>query len=457
MKTKVVLAFLVLALTACGIIPAPTSTSMLHPSTATFTFTPEPPKITETATLSTPQEPPACTFPLPQTTIEEAKPEEYSFSEPRIVATSDSGIEIVEWLPNSQRILITRRINGTTKQNIELFNPQTGESNIYVIGNNSLRPVWIERLVSIIYSDSQLISTPIYINGMVDPTSVVVRQRLWLTNGNADIALLLEDIQRTGSNVPHEWVTSNLIVQSNGSRIAYLKNNGELPWRLYSRAISQDGLKSEKLSLIQGVYGGEGVWIESEKMTWRADTSQIFFYSSASPTNHTFVFDIDTDQICSLSFGGWVYFARWSPNGRYLAVIKSAGSKFPLHKNYYLVVLDTTTGKQYSLDSTKIGLAETNECCMHIVDFTWAPDSSHLALIGTADFSGTGTRVRHDRLYLFDFLSGEVENLFPSYLLISNIAGTGLAWSPDGTKLLATCPTESEGRLCLIPVQVGGQ
>ena len=388
--------------------------------------------------------------------MEESKPEEYTFSEPKVVSYSRALIEIIEWLPDSQRVLITRSIPDTSNENIELFNPQTGEIHIYALraGNILFRPAWMEKMKSIIYSDWFLTSSPTYDNGMAVPSSIVGRQQLRITNGNPANAQIIEDVQYSRAHVPHEWVTSSIAVKPDGSQIVYLKSTGDLPWRLYSRMISQDGLKSEQQSAIQGNYGGEGVWLEeSNKMSWRAGTSQIFFYSYASATNQTFLLDIDSAQVCTLNFGGWVYMARWSPSGRYLAVIKADGPRHPISSRD-LVVLDTATGILYPIDSTKVDPPEMKDCCMHFIkDITWAPDNRHLAIIGDADFSGTGNHIYHDTLYLVDFLSGQVDNLFPSYLMIANHSGASLAWSPDGTKLLATCPIETEGRLCLISVQ----
>jgi hypothetical protein len=71
----------------------------------------------------TPQRPPQCTFPLAQTTTTESTPEEYTFSESQVVLTADGSIiEIVEWLPDNQRVLITQEIRDNTQQTIELYN-----------------------------------------------------------------------------------------------------------------------------------------------------------------------------------------------------------------------------------------------------------------------------------------------------------------------------------------------
>jgi hypothetical protein len=111
-------------------------------------------------------------------------------------------------------------------------------------------------------------------------------------------------------------------------------------------------------------------------------------------------------------------------------------------------------GDLHKIDTAKINppnLAHT------IGDLSWAPDNHHLAIIEVAYAASTSPPPSIDRLYLVDFLSGEVSNPFPAYQFNTGWWGTGLAWSPDGSKIIAKCPTENEGRLCLVPVQTGSK
>ncbi|RMF40878.1 MAG: hypothetical protein D6755_13065 [Anaerolineae bacterium] len=51
----------------------------------------------------------------------------FQFSEPRVVLTHTSAIGIAGWLPDDQRLLITKDIPGTNRQAVETVNTQTGE------------------------------------------------------------------------------------------------------------------------------------------------------------------------------------------------------------------------------------------------------------------------------------------------------------------------------------------
>ncbi len=446
---------LTLLLAACGpLTPMPTITPSATASVPSSTPTLPP---TETPTPA-PQQPPACTFPLAQTTMEESKPEQYTFSEPEGLPNSSALINIIEWLPDSQKVLITRDISNTTNENIELFNPQTGETHIYAVrkANMWFPPLWIEKLKSVIYSDILIISSSYDNNGKVISSSIVEKHQVRLSRGNPNNTQIFEDVQYSPAIMPHEWIISSLAVNPNSSQIVYLKSNGEQPYQLYSRLISNETLEAEQQSKIQWINSGERSPFEVPyKMSWRTNSSQTFFYSPGSFTNQTLLLDNDSGQVCTLSLGGWVYVARWSPNGRYLAAITSKGSHYPLSENYDLVVLDMASGILYPIDSTKVGPPEMKDCCRHIIsEITWAPDNRHLAIVGTATFSGTANNTYKPiaTLYLVDFLSGKVDNPFPQYEFNPNL-GSGLAWSPDGLKLLATCSTETKNGLCLVPVQ----
>jgi len=48
-----------------------------------------------------------------------------------VVLTHTSAVGIAGWLPDGERLLITRDIPGTNRQSIETFNTRTGEIQIY--------------------------------------------------------------------------------------------------------------------------------------------------------------------------------------------------------------------------------------------------------------------------------------------------------------------------------------
>jgi len=391
---------------------------------------------------------PICTFPLQQTVMVESPPEKYTFAEPKVVFTDELQPEIVDWLPDSQNAIIMPKtlidlgINGY-QETIELFNPETQKIQIYAIRRDSEgMPAWNPELNAIVYPNTKII---------VNDTDILKSQffsQLKISYGNPDETQLLVD----------DLLAHSITVKPDGSQIIYYKNDEELVNKFFSRMIFDGSLQAEKLLSIN-LAQDEIYSVNTYETVWRLGTSQMFFYSNVSPTDQAILFDINYGRPpCTISFNGWVYFARWSPNGKYLAVIKSPSSHTSLWASYNLSILDGLTGNFYQIDSKKMVPEEMKECCRHIVsNFSWAPDNRHLIVMGTADFAGTGEHNPINKLYLVDSISGDVDDLFPSYKFNIAWKGTGLAWSPDGLKLLADCPTEEQGQLCLFAVKSTAQ
>ncbi len=385
---------------------------------------------------------PICSFPLQQTAMVESPPEKYTFVEPKVVFTDENQPKIVDWLPDSQNVIIMQKtlidigINGY-QETIELFNPETQKIQIYAMRRDGEgMPAWNPELNAIVYPDTKII---------VNDTDILKSQffsQLKISYGNPDETQLLAD----------DLLAHSITVKPDGSQIVYYKNDKELVNKFFSHMIFDGSLQAEKLIPVNLVQD-ETYSVNTYETVWRLGTSQMFFYSKVSPTDHTILFDVNYGQACKISFNGWVYFARWSPNGRYLAVIKSPSPQSSTWADYNLSVLDGLTGNFYQIDEKKLAPAEMKDWRHIVSNFSWAPDNRHLIVMGTADFIGTGEHNYVNKLYLVDFISGGVDNLFPSYEFNIAWKGTGLAWSPDGLKLLADCPTEEQGRLCLFAVK----
>ena len=382
---------------------------------------------------------PICTFPLQQTVVVESHPEKYTFAQPKVVFTDELQPEIVDWLPDSQNVIVMPKklidlgLNGY-QETIELFNPETQKTRIYAIRREGQGlPAWNSELNAIVYPDTKII-----VNGS-DVRNAQFFSQLKVSFGNPDTTQLLAD----------DLLAHSITVRPDGSQIVYYKNDKELANKFFSSMISDGSLQAEKLLSVH-LAQDEIYSVNTYNTVWRLGTSQMFFYSNVSLTDQTILFDVNYGQSCTISFNGWVYFARWSPNGRYLAVIKSPSSHSSGWADYNLSVLDGLSGNFYQIDAKKVVPAEMKDCCRHMVsNFSWAPDNRHLLVMGTADIVGTGEHNPINKLYLVDFISGDVDDLFPSYKFNIAWKGTGLAWSPDGLKLLADCPTEKQGRLCL--------
>jgi Tol biopolymer transport system component len=368
-----------------------------------------------------------------------------------VVKTAPKGnsYEIVSWLPDNQQVLIVEDLRGSYVQNnsnspqesINLYNTEKNEVKVYAIpqgiGNT---PSWSSALNAVVY--------PVMHYYDIDRKnqSYKFTHQIWVSYGNPDNVQLLKE------NLSRQILVT---VKPDGSQFVYSENDGEALSQLYIRSVSHGVLGAEQLLPVDVPhvkYAGQSM---NYTMIWRPNTSQLFFYSSyANTTNLTFLLDINGRKSCALDFDGWVYFARWSPNGRYLAVVKSVGPNNPLWVNYDLNVLDTMTGELHKVNSAKIDPPHL----AHLVsDLSWAPDNHHLAIIEDAYATSTSPPPSIDRLYLVDIISGEVSNPFPDYQFNIGWWGTGLAWSPDGSKILIRCPTHEVDKICLVPVHISGK
>ena len=191
----------------------------------------------------------------------------------------------------------------------------------------------------------------------------------------------------------------------------------------------------------------------SYKMAWQPNTSLIFLYSDGNIRldGYTFILDANTGQVCELNLGGWALKARWSPDGRYLAIIRTH-DHFPISLSD-LAVLDSVTGKVY----TVIVTSQKENGNHYVEEIAWAPDNRQLLVVGSFFPYTTQSADEQSRLYLVDFISGQSDDILPTYPFYAASSKSNLVWSPDGSKVLVRCPTAADERICFILVQRSGQ
>ena len=405
-------------------------------------------------------QPPPCTFPLEQTIAKGLPQENYTFSEPKVVLTNVQAIlHLIEWLPDNQQILLTRdNLNDQSRindQTLELFNPQTGTIQEYATRKTTLDnpPTWVADLNAVVYPETTLLSSTI-INGMRTSPYVIQRQLLF-SRGDPAHAQMLEDAQQTVDYVS----AFSVVAKPDASEIAYFNN---IDKQLYRQKVSKGSLETLPPVPFDPIQWGAP--LVSLQMSWRPGTSQVFVYNfsnSRSIPSHTFLLDTDTGQVCGVDMfvnnvehDNSVVLARWSQDGRYLAVIIWDAYQEPNS----LVILDTTSGKLYEIRAEDLTPPETDGL-RRINDIAWSPDNRHLvALTQVLDLSLAQTvnqsYFKFSGLFLADFLSGQSIPISPSnQKLGSSFGKTNLLWSDDGLQLLVNCAANGADRLCLISVQ----
>ncbi|MBI5297052.1 MAG: hypothetical protein HY869_16360 [Chloroflexi bacterium] len=382
-----------------------------------------------------PQQPPACTFPLAQTTTEESTSQKYTFFNPQVVYTpnpNDSDVEIVDWLPDNQQVLIVQNIKGVPQQKIELFDSETGERKVYATREQTEQPPsWNQESEAVIYPVKHIIA---FKNNIPETT-----RQVWVSHGNPDAAQML------ANNLPQFAV----VVKPGNGQIAYFSNK-----QISKKNEVMQSMASAPFDLEQWNYRNlkSGIFPLMYDMTWRPGSSQVFLYTFADgDPGYTFLLDVDSGEICELNLDGWAVTARWSPNGRYLAIDRSQSTDRPVNPTV-LTVLDTVTGNIY----TPKVISQELDGERNIVGLAWGPDNRHLIVLGALlpSRSCVSDCYPDVRLYLVDFLSGQVDAVLPDSKFVINDMGTNLAWSPNGSKIVALC---WPGLLCNASVQINGQ
>jgi len=436
--------------------------------------TPAPPLPTVAVNAPAPKQPPACTFPLAQTTTDETPPENYTFSEPQAVAMSPSSsnyLNLYQWLPDNQRVLIGQESNTDHSQSIDVLNSQTGEIQNY--GNRvhafTAPPVWVQGLNAVVYPNT-FSTDPIIranANGIPNiPPSSNYRRQLWVNRGNLADVQPIEDAQVTVANDRLSTVGSlfTATVNPDGSQIVYMDDaSGHLQVRKITQGLLEvaPAPSFDRTNWDYRRPGHMNYRPVSFQMTWRPNSNQIFLYND---TGYTLLLDVQSGQICEPNLFGtenpndwrksWAMLAHWSPNGRYLAVVRTKGP-FPLDFSD-LIVLDTATGNLYQTDATKFSPSDLDVQGKHYIsDVAWAPDNRHLVAIRYVNpVRGNSIPAGTDRLFLLDFLTGKAVQI-SSAELGPNFDGTSkLLWSNDGSQLIVQCPISG---LCLLSVQKGIQ
>jgi hypothetical protein len=401
------------------------------------------PANTEEDSAMKPKQPPACTFPLAEITAPEATPEEYTFSEPKVVLTAPKGniYTIAEWLPDNQQVLITEQLRNAVlgndtnlQEKISLYNPETGELKVYAIRSltNGAPPSWFPELNAVVY--------PVMNFYDIDRKALTykVNHQIWISYGDPNTAQVLTD----------DLSQLSVAFKPGGGETLYLSDKKIFKLDKLLHALPPTSFDSSEWDYAKEWRNDKPV---SYIMAWQPGTALIFLYSESAMQagGYTFILNASTGDVCELNLGGWAKVARWSSDGRYLAIKRATN-----FNETDLTLLNTITGEITTLG----GMPEGMEGKFYVYDLIWAPDSRHLLVMGSAVLSqnnqGEGIV---DGLYLIDIVTEQSMHVASEYKNIANPSDNNWAWSSDGSKLLARCPKRGADQICLISVTQTGQ
>ena len=402
--------------------PSPPETPTKPSPTLAPTLTPLPTK--GPVATSTPVA--LCTFGPPVPPEPGPSLDAYVFSEPGVVLTSTSGIGIIGWLPDSQHLLVTRMTANQSIEYIETINLQT-----------QLLQRYAERYSFSLSPGSKLV-------WLSSPKAVAFVDR----TANGQNALRIS----WGEGLPVREVVTGLAypylaASPDGNQVLFFSEGAKQP-QVYNVAQDRTQLLPFSLPILSPpdlLALGQIEGPIPYQAIWHPDGSRIGFYNDTG----FYLANLITGQICEINLGPhvdgkkrWAVEARWSPNGRYLAVRTTVGD--PIVQFIDLTLIDTITGERRQLNLGR----------QYISDMTWAPNNRDLLVAAEADDH------THDLLYLVDAVTGDSRQMLVNYSFVYT-GYWGITWSLTGQTIAVACPTMKssdasieEGRVCIITVEV---
>jgi Tol biopolymer transport system component len=358
--------------------------------------------------------------------------DDFVFSDPQIILTQTEDINLISWLPDNQQVLITRYIQKPEamaggqirfRDQIELLDINSGKSVILADRNGfqNTQPVWVP-------TQNMVLFIEIYRPNPDRPD--ILSRRVMVSQGDSAKTEIFADNLAGGA----------VAASPSEDNIAYLVNGDIELLNLSNKENQQIALKAR---LKNGEESGISISKVPYETAWRPGSSQVILYnrSDVRVSRRLLFIDLKSGMTCKVDLTDWAGTVKWSPDGRYFAIAQILGRPGSAYGSD-LVVYDVVTGHRFQ---TKFTLPDEQEPNV-ITDIEWAPDNRHLAVVVK------GQLTRH--LYLLDFIQNEKKSIMSPYEFGGGELGSNLLWSPDGTMLLGSCPTEKAERLCLITVKM---
>ncbi len=403
-----------------------------NPSVTSTPQSPYPPPIQFTSTpIATKITFPVCKFPT-KTTLDEVSTsnlDQFIFSEPQIVMTTESNIGIFGWQPNNEGLVISKRKLKDGLSTIELFNMTEKTSRVFgegfdYMGFNAFgSAAWIDSYQAIAY---------------IHPA------------GNNNAVLRITKGDKQDIITPVELYGTNFALDNDG-KLLYFPNL--TPTQLLAFDIQQKQIDPayRDLSLPSQTTNSYDFW-EKYQVSPRPGEHQWVIFNNTG----AYLVDPQSKQICEVYFGSsgnrklWAFQTQWSPDGRFLAAFVAIGQ--PIVPFIDLMVIDTWSGDIWRLD---IGAAKP------MLAMSWSPNSRNFVVIAGISKQEENA-VKYQEIYLGDAFTKKSKQMLNGYPFSQGTAYSGISWSPNGKIIALNCKksppgtNEAQSQLCLINTE-GGQ
>lgn len=389
----------------------------------------------------TPTKVPLCAPPADaaddQPPVEENVLDVWAFGDPQVILTDSAPIDIAGWMPDGSNLLLVRQLPGQRAQAIESFDIRSGRTVRYaeaVVGAGQVFPLAQGRGV-----------------GFMDQMRMIEEQPsagvdLMVSHGPGQVQPVVRGVPFRAMAVDPASASLVRYAQAPGGPPA-LPPQARQDFRVLTVPVDPYLWRYPKYfpDRIETGYGGDVF-----QAAVRPDGSMVAFY--ADP--YLFLYDTRTERACEVDLGvaengqpRFTWDARWSADGRYLAMLTAARFPGELLPFADLTILDLLSGRTRTL----------NPSSNHwLTDFSWAPASRSLALIGDQDFTDQRSR---QQIFVADALTGETNLPRPDQFFWGGAFGQQLSWSSDDRNISVKCVQREPGisgdgefGLCLIPV-----
>jgi Tol biopolymer transport system component len=344
---------------------------------------------------------------------EEILPDYPRFTEPQIVATNAIGFSIAEWLPDSQRLLVSEGDGafGT----IFILDITIGAALEYAQRRDlsGSTPIWLDEKQGVMFVDATAEGWDLRFSDGRD--TVILAQHLASTfiakslfSGHVTIAF---------SSEPGALMTIDTDAQTRQLTTVDLDET--------TRQIPLSSTDAYRLA-------------ESPDSNWIAQ------YRG----ENLYLINVKTQTICRMDLGdygeagpGHVFYAHWSPNSRYLGLAIKRQKAIP-----ELNVLNIETGELHILS---LPLDTTSWPPESIGSAVWSPDSQKI-LVQVTSRNSEMTKTDAEWL-LVDIPNWKFMYPLPNYTFAPGVGN--IVWSPDGSKVAFSCPTHGKGNICIMEVE----
>lgn len=337
--------------------------------------------------------------------------ESYIFSEPKVALTNDLSLRIVRWISDEEVLILRNLTPGGSRAAIEVLNIKSGQT-IRLAEDNTISgdPLWLPNKRTVIY----------------------IAYDLFTDTAKNRSRLMMAGLDKRPAQLVAEEMTQPLFSMPDSEDIVALGFTRQKLMRIDSAKVASAMSDVSRFAM-------RGLRLLHAAQS-PASPQRVVLFNDTSFV----IMDLKTREMTEFNLGKWqeenrwALDARWSPDGKLLAVRATAG-RLP---NPYssLLVVDIENECMWEVPVSRP---------FYIYEMAWSPAGRYLLLSGSIGETQKGYPIVEYRL--LDLVTGQERKV---NLWDAEVGGIYFDWSPDGKTVIINCATPERGALCTISVEV---